>query len=189
MIAEQAVTQLKEKFGASVIDTIVFHGDHTVHLKGEIIRDACQFLRDAEGLEFDMLIDVIGLDRFNPGTSEKAHRYVNDPYDRTLRTRTESYSPEERFEILYQLYSLKQKEYLRLKIRVPESGVKVKSVVPVWPAANWHEREVYDMFGIEFEDHPDLRRIYMPDYFEYYPLRKDFPLLGIPGSLPLPDRQ
>jgi NADH-quinone oxidoreductase subunit C len=189
MTAELAVTRLKEKFGDAVIGTTEFRGDHTVHLQREAIRDACRFLLETEGLEFDMVVDVIGLDRFNPGNLEGGYRYVNDPFDRSLRSRHESYSPEERFEVIYQLYSLKHKEYLRLKIRVPESGVKVPSVVAVWPTANWHEREVYDMFGIEFEGHPDLRRIYMPEYFEYYPLRKDFPLLGIPGSLPLPEKQ
>jgi NADH-quinone oxidoreductase subunit C len=87
---------------------------------------------------------------------------------------------------VYNLYSLKNKYRLRLKVRVDESDLHVPSMTPVWPGANWHERETNDMYGIVFDGHPDLRRIYMPEEFEHYPLRKDFPLMGIPGSLPLP---
>jgi NADH-quinone oxidoreductase subunit C len=73
-----------------------------------------------------------------------------------------------------------------LKVLLSESNLHVPSVTTVWPGANWPERETFDMFGIIFDGHPDLRRIYMPEEFEYYPLRKDFPLMGIPGSLTLP---
>ncbi|MBI1806028.1 MAG: NADH-quinone oxidoreductase subunit C, partial [Ignavibacteria bacterium] len=71
-------------------------------------------------------------------------------------------------------------------VKVNESDLHVPSVSHVWSTANWHERETYDVYGIIFDGHPDLRRMYMPEEFEYYPLRKDFPLMGIPGSLPLP---
>ena len=70
-----------------------------------------------------------------------------------------------------------------------ESECNIDSVTSVWKTANWHERETYDMYGIIFNNHPDLRRMYMPEEFEYYPLRKDFPLMGIPGSLPLPKKE
>jgi NADH-quinone oxidoreductase subunit C len=86
------------------------------------------------------------------------------------------------------LYSLAHKGYLRLKVLVEESDATVPTLTGVWPSANWHERETFDMFGIKFAGHPDLRRFYMPEEFEYYPLRKDFPLTGIPDSLPLPRR-
>ena len=77
---------------------------------------------------------------------------------------------------------------LRLKVDVDESDCTIDSVSSVWQAANWQERETYDMYGIKFNNHPDLRRMYMPEEFEYHPLRKDFPLMGIPGSLPLPKK-
>ena len=75
-----------------------------------------------------------------------------------------------------------------LKADVDESDCKIDTVSSVWKTSNWQERECYDMYGIKFNNHPDLRRIYMPEEFEYHPLRKDFPLLGIPGSLPLPKK-
>jgi NADH-quinone oxidoreductase subunit C len=89
---------------------------------------------------------------------------------------------------VYNIFSIKHNFRLRLKAGVDESDGSVDSVSSVWQAANWHERETYDMYGIKFNNHPDLRRMYMPEEFEYYPLRKDFPLMGIPGSLPLPKK-
>jgi NADH-quinone oxidoreductase subunit C len=98
------------------------------------------------------------------------------------------YTPTERFQVVYHIFSLKNRFRLRLKISLDESDLRVPTVSSVWSTANWHEREAYDMFGIIFEGHPDLRRLYMPDEFEYFPLRKDFPLMGIPGSLSLPKK-
>lgn len=93
-----------------------------------------------------------------------------------------------RFTVVYHLFSLKNKYRLVVKVDVDESECNVDTVSSVWRSANWHEREVYDMYGITFNNHPDLRRMYMPEEFEYHPLRKDFPVLGIPGSLPLPKK-
>lgn len=94
----------------------------------------------------------------------------------------------DRFTVVYHLFSLKNKFRLVVKADVDESDCNIDSVSPVWRAANWHEREAYDMYGIHFNNHPDLRRIYMPEEFEHHPLRKDFPVLGIPGSLSLPKK-
>ena len=93
---------------------------------------------------------------------------------------------EERFVVIYQLTSFKNKERLRLKVKVDGDNPVCPSITSVFKAANWYEREAYDMFGITFEGHPDMRRMYMPEEYEYYPLRKDFPLMGVPGSIPLP---
>jgi NADH-quinone oxidoreductase subunit C len=98
------------------------------------------------------------------------------------------FTPVKRFGVVYNLYSLKNKHRIRLKTFVEEEDPKLPTVTTVWGTANWHERETYDMFGVVFEGHPDLRRVYMPDEFEYFPLRKDFPLMGIPGSIPLPKK-
>lgn len=138
-----------------------FRGDLTVTLKTEAIVGACTMLRDDPELAFDMLIDLTAVDRYRPGA---------------------------RFEVVYHLYSLQNRRYLSLKVHTDEDHAEVPSVTGVWPSANWHERETFDMFGITFSGHPDLRRLYMPEEFDYYPLRKDFPLMGIPDSLPLPRR-
>ena len=138
-----------------------FRGDLTVTVRRADIVRVTTFLRDDSELSFDQIIDVIGVDM---------------------------YRPEFRFEVVYVLYSIRNKKHLRLKVRLEEEHPVVPSVTGVWAGANWAEREAYDMVGIKFEGHPDLRRLYMPEEFEYHPLRKDFPLMGIPDSLPLPRR-
>jgi NADH-quinone oxidoreductase subunit C len=97
------------------------------------------------------------------------------------------YTNSERFEVIYNLFCLRNPNRLLIKTRIEEDNPELPTATPIWPAANWHERETYDMFGITFKDHPDLRRIFLPEDFQYYPLRKEFPLLGVPGSLPLPN--
>jgi NADH-quinone oxidoreductase subunit C len=88
--------------------------------------------------------------------------------------------------MVYILSSLQHSFRLKITADIDERDNRVDSVASVWAGASWAEREVYDMYGIEFNHHPDLRRMYMPEDFEHFPLRKDFPLMGIPGSLPLP---
>jgi NADH-quinone oxidoreductase subunit C len=92
-----------------------------------------------------------------------------------------------RFEVNYHFFSVTQKVRLHLKVQLNEDE-QVPSITSVYPGANWPEREAYDMYGIEFSGHPDLRRMYMPEDYEHFPLRKDFPMMGIPGSMPLPKR-
>jgi len=152
------VQKLKTLPGA-VEATQEFRGDLTVQVRREDIVKVCRFLKDDYDLSFDMVIDLLGVDM---------------------------YRPEDRFEVVYVLYSLKNKKYLRLKVLVQEDNPVVETVGSVWSGAGWHEREVYDMFGIKFKGHPDLRRMYMPEEFEYFPLRKDFPTMGITDSIPLP---
>ena len=153
------IQKLKGEFPASIQGTDGFRDDLTVQVKREDIVKVCRFLKDDYELSFDMLIDLLGVDM---------------------------YRPEGRFEVVYILYSLKNKKYLRLKVLVDEEDPVVDTLGTVWSGASWHERETYDMFGIKFAGHPDLRRMYMPDEFEYFPLRKDFPTMGITDSIPLP---
>jgi NADH-quinone oxidoreductase subunit C len=96
----------------------------------------------------------------------------------------DNFGYEPRFEVIYELYSLKLGVYLRLKIAVSEEECALDTVSDVWPTANWHEREIYDMMGIKFTNHPDLRRILMWDGYPFFPLRKDFPLEGKPSEMP-----
>lgn len=93
-----------------------------------------------------------------------------------------------RFTVVYNVFSFKLNFRLRLKADA-DDNFEIDSVTPVWQGANWYERETYDMYGIKFRNHPDLRRMYMPEEFEYYPLRKEFPVMGIPGSIPLPNKE
>ena len=157
--------RILEKLHALVPEQFVgsreFRGELTVTVTADVLVRVCEFLKTDPDLAFDMLIDLTAVDM---------------------------YRPEARFEVVYLLYSLKNTRYLRLKVTVEEERATVPTVTGVWPAANWHERETFDMFGIRFAGHPDLRRLYMPEEFEHYPLRKDFPLMGIPDSLPLPRR-
>lgn len=156
---EKILEKLNLNFGNAIKEVQEFRGELTLLVKREEIVNICRFLRDDTELKFDSLRDICGVDRYQPG---------------------------ERFEVVYNIYSLLNKFRLRLKIYVDENEPHVQTVTDVWPAANFAEREAYDMYGIIFDGHPDLRRIYMPEEFEYYPLRKDFPLMGIPGSLSLP---
>jgi len=100
---------------------------------------------------------------------------------------TDRYTSDERFELIYNIMNLRTQDRIFVKIRLEEENPVVKTATSVWKAAGWLEREAYDMFGIRFEGHPDHRRIFMPEDFEYFPLRKEFPLLGIPGSIELPN--
>ncbi len=153
----EVVEALREEFGEHVLDAQVYAGEHTVFVEKARIRDVGRFLKEEQGFRY--LSDLGGIDRF---------------------------TEEGRYEVFYNLISFDPPRRLRLKVRVEEDEAHVPSVVGVWRSANWNEREAYDMFGITFDEHPDLRRMYMPEDFEYYPLRKEFPLLGVPGSLPLP---
>jgi NADH-quinone oxidoreductase subunit C len=132
-----------------------FRGETTIRVPREKILDACRYLKTECG--FDMLTDLCGVDNFGD---------------------------EIRYEVVYHLRSLANRQELRLKVSVPEEDLIVDSVVEVWKTADWHEREAFDMFGIRFRHHPNLKRILMWDGYPYFPLRKDFPLAGLPAELP-----
>ena len=135
-----------------VSDVIQAFGETTVVVPREHIVEACRFFKQTPGLEFDMLSDLCAADR---GPEE-------DP----------------RFEVNYQLFSTKKYHRLRLKVVLSEDAPHVPSVTVVWRTANWHERETYDMMGVIFDGHPDLRRILLPEDWQGHALRKDFPLRG-----------
>jgi NADH-quinone oxidoreductase subunit C len=138
-----------------VIKRTEFRGETTLELPLEQIEPACRFAK--EQLQFNFLLDLSSVDNLGD---------------------------EPRFEVVYELYSLETHLHLRLKTRVSEDYLEVPSVMRLWPTADWHEREVYDMMGIRFSNHPDLRRILMWEGYPYYPLRKDFPLEGKPSDMP-----
>jgi NADH-quinone oxidoreductase subunit C len=145
------VRRLKEFDPAAVAEVIEFRGELTIVVPRPHLRHAAKLLASEPGLEFAYLSDVTGVDRF-----------PNEP----------------RFELNYHIVSFTRKERLRIKVRVSSSDPVVESVTPVWAGANWHEREVFDLLGVRFEGHPDLRRILMPENWEGHPLRKDYPVEG-----------
>ncbi len=142
--------KLKDRFSKDIKDIYESFDLYTVVVDKDKIAEVCHFLRDDPKLRFNYLSDLCGVD----------------------------YSPKApRFEVVYHLYSIPFKHRIRLKCRINE-GERVPTVVGIWKTANWHERETYDMYGIVFESHPDLKRIYLSEGFEGYPLRKDYPLKG-----------
>jgi NADH-quinone oxidoreductase subunit C len=153
MSEHAAVAKLKGEFSGSILDVVEFRGETTVIVKKEDIVAICSFLKDKAGYNF--LTDLCGVD------------YLGK-------------SP--RFMVVYQLYNIATHERLRLKVPVEESDPTVDTVSGVWGTANWHERECWDLMGISFNNHPDLRRILLPADWQGHPLRKDYPLQG-------PDRE
>jgi len=132
-----------------------------VYIDKNDVLEVCKILKEDPELKFDSLVDAVSVDRFQK---------------------------KERFEMIYNILSLDFNERIFIKIKLDSKIPEMQSLTQVWKSANWYEREAYDMIGINFVNHPDLRRMYMPEEFEYYPLRKDFPLMGIPDSIPLPNK-
>jgi NADH-quinone oxidoreductase subunit C len=156
MTALELARQLRHRFSEVLGEPLEFRGEITLELRDpERIAEVCQVARSELG--FDLLLDISSVDN----------------YDRPPR-----------WLIVYELYSLRHGQHLRLKTQVAEEVSELPSVTSVWPAADWHEREIYDMMGIRFRGHPDLRRILMWEGYPYHPLRKDFPLGGLPSEVP-----
>ncbi len=146
------VTALRAHFPEAVEEVTNFRGQLAIRVRNEDIAVVCRYLRDEPEWRFAMLSDLCGVDMI---------RLREFP----------------RFDVVYQLYSIEHNRRLRLKAGVDEFG-SVASVTPIWPGANWPERETYDMFGIVFDGHPDLRRILLPEDWHEFPLRKDVPQEG-----------
>jgi NADH/F420H2 dehydrogenase subunit C len=143
--------KVQVQFPDHLIDVREAFGELTLSIKKETVVEVCQFLRNHPDLDFDHITDILSVD------------YPED---------------EERFEVIYQLYSIRNRHRIRLKARLSEEDCTVDSITGLWKGANFMEREVYDMMGIHFNHHPDLRRILLTDDFDGFPLRKDFPTEG-----------
>jgi len=135
----------------AVAEVVEFRGELTIVVPGEHLLRAAEYLRAEPGLQFGFLSDICAVDRF---------------------------PIEPRFEVNYHLLSIPLRQAVRLRVWVLGNNPVLPTMIPVWPTANWHEREVFDLFGIQFEGHPDLHRILMPDDWEGHPLRKDYPVEG-----------
>ncbi len=141
---------LREKLGERILESHDFRGDETIVIAREELREIVRFLKEDPKLDFDFLIDITAAD------------YLG--------------KKEPRFEVIYHLYSLRNNQRLRVKVPVPEEDPAVDSLTPLWKGANWLEREAWDMYGIRFRGHPDLRRILLYEEFQGHPLRKDYPV-------------
>jgi NADH-quinone oxidoreductase subunit C len=155
MTGQDLLASLGQLLGGKLQEKIEFRGESTFVIFPADLREVAKFCKDE--LSFDYLIDISSVDNFGD---------------------------EPRFEIVYELYSMTLAIHLRLKLRVSEDEGEVATVSDIWPTANWHEREIFDMMGLRFADHPDLRRILMWDGYPYFPLRKEFPLEGLPSDMP-----
>ncbi len=156
MTSRELARQLRLRFGSVVADPVEFRDEVTLLLTdSERLGEVCTHAKRT--LKFDFLLDITGVDN-----------YGEDP----------------RWTVVYELYSLTHRCHLRLKTNVSEEKSELPSVTKVWATANWHEREIYDLMGLRFRWHPDLRRIIMWEGYPYHPLRKDFPLSGKPTELP-----
>ncbi|HFB83702.1 MAG TPA: NADH-quinone oxidoreductase subunit C [Thermodesulfatator sp.] len=152
----KAVEHLKERFPEDLIAVSHFRGEVTACIRRERLYEILEYLKNDPELLFDHLVDLCGVDWLGKKTP--------------------------RFEVVYHLYSIRYRQFLRLKVPVPEEDPTLASVVSLWKTANWFERECYEMFGIVFKGHPDLRRLLTPEGWDGYPLRKDYPLFLSPEN-------
>ena len=155
MTTQELFDSLEKSLGDKLQTKTDFRDERTYTISTRDLRDIAKFCRGE--VSFDYLLDITSIDNFGE---------------------------EPRFEIVYHLYSMPHAAHLRLKLKLSEELVELDTVSDIWPTANWHEREIYDMMGIKFRGHPDLRRILMWDGYPFFPLRKDFPLAGLPSDMP-----
>jgi NADH-quinone oxidoreductase subunit C len=153
-MSQLVLEKLQAKFGAAILEVHSHFGDDTALVAAAEWKPICRFLREEPSLDFDMLVDLCGVDY--PDRGEEGQR----------------------LEVVLHLYSIGKRHRVRLKARVGDedmNGAELESVTSIWSGANWFEREVYDMSGVTFRGHPDLRRILMYPEFEGHPLLKDYP--------------
>jgi NADH-quinone oxidoreductase subunit C len=155
MTTADLFASLQKTMGDKLQGKVEFRGETTFVILPADLREVAKVCRDELG--FDYLLDITSVDNFGE---------------------------EPRFEIVYELYSMALGTHLRLKLAISEETGEAPTVSDLWPTANWHEREIYDMMGLRFTDHPDLRRILMWEGYPYFPLRKEFPLEGLPSNMP-----
>src|SRR5438046_3041812 len=155
MTAAELLVSVEKTLREKLQRKIEFRGETTFVILPTDLRETAKFCLDELGLDY--LLDITSVDNFGE---------------------------EPRFEIVYELYSMSLATHLRLKLSVSEDAGEVPTISDIWPTANWHEREIFDMMGIRFTNHPDLRRILMWDGYPYFPLRKEFPLEGLPSNMP-----
>ncbi len=171
--------RVQEVLGEYILDIVEYRGDITIEVPRSRILEVLRALKESDGLQFNFLVDIVGVD--NSALYEKKKARKKKPKgegEATEKEPVEEGPPPPRFEVIYLLLALSANERLRVKIRVPEDDSRVDSITVLWRGADWAEREIYDMFGISFKGHPNLKRLLMWEGFPAHPLRKDYPLEG-----------
>ena len=173
--------QLTERFAEHIQRSEIAFGELTIEVSPANLIEIAQTLRDEPTFDFQMLVDVCGVDYLHYGLSEwETESATATGFERGVDRRAINHPhlTQPRYAAVYHLLSLRQNHRLRIRVLLDEHDLKVPSVMSIWPSANWFEREAFDLFGITFVGHPDLRRI-LTDYgFVGHPFRKDFPLIG-----------
>lgn len=149
-MSREALQKLQQHLGEKVLEVHHHRGDETATIEADALHETCVWLKETPGLEFDMLTDLTVVDYLEQGKKP-------------------------RFQVVYHLYSVGRKHRLRLKVGVEETDPEVDTVSDLWRNANWCEREAWDLYGLRFRGHPELRRILLYEEFEGHPLRKDYP--------------
>lgn len=176
------LTQIQSHFSSGIENAAVALDELTLEIQSERMLDICRELRDAPDFDFKLLVDVCGVDYLQYGLDDwQTDSTTETGFSRGVMLKPERANPAKpnRFAVVYHLLSLSKNQRIRLRVNIPDGKeLIVDSVMDIWPAANWYEREVFDLFGIIFKGHPDLRRL-LTDYgFVGHPFRKDFPLIG-----------
>jgi len=173
---------IQTRFGNLVQSAVITHNEITLEVAKENLLEICTQLRDEPDFRFEMLMDVCGVDYRDYGISEweQSEEATLEGFSRGVQKRTDQKSTwdKPRFAVVYHLLSITHNHRVRLRTFATEETPVIPSVISIWKSANWFEREAFDLFGIFFEGHPDLRRL-LTDYgFIGHPFRKDFPLIG-----------
>ncbi len=176
------LTLVKERFPDAVSASHAFRGDETVVLRREFLLEVAQFLKEDPALQMNLLVDLTAVDYSTFGKSPSPAFFASSGGAVSPPSQIPDEDPwpgppgEARFAVVYHFYSLRHKHRLRLVVPLEETKAELSSLTSQWAAADWLEREVWDMFGIRFQGHPNLKRILMYEEFEGHPMRKDYPV-------------
>ncbi len=181
-VADDAFKRLTERFAESVLSWHTYRGDKTLCLRRESLSGAARFLKQDPALLMNLLVDVTAVDYSVFGKAQEPAFFTSSGVAARSTAEIPAVDPwpgppeGARFVVVYHFYSIKHKHRLRVSVPVEESDPEVESLTPLWAGAAWLEREVWDMFGIRFRGHPNLKRILMYEEFQGHPLRKDYPV-------------
>jgi len=176
------IESVRQRFPDAVSASHIYRGDATVVLRRTFLLEVARFLKEDPGLQMNYLMDLTAVDYSTFGNRPAPAFFASSGVSVRPSTQIPDEDPwpgppdQSRFAVVYHFYSMAHKHRLRLVVPVEEADAEVDSLTSLWPGANWLEREVWDMFGIGFRGHPDLKRILMYEGFEGHPLRKDYPV-------------